>query len=64
VAIVRAGGQARFYGAVGPDGAWVKERMGAYGIDVEGILVSDVGFIRVLLLICYGAQLNDLLYVL
>ncbi|KAF8176056.1 Ribokinase-like protein [Pholiota molesta] len=41
VAIVRAGGQARFYGAVGPDGVWVKERMGEYGIDVEGILVSD-----------------------
>lgn len=42
VAIVRAGGIAYFYGTVGRDGTWVTDKMKHYGIDVGGIIVSDV----------------------
>ncbi|KAF9478929.1 Ribokinase-like protein [Pholiota conissans] len=41
VAIARAGGRVKFYGTVGSDGMWIKEKMGGHGIDVEGILVAD-----------------------
>ncbi|KAF9010286.1 Ribokinase-like protein [Cyathus striatus] len=41
VAIVRAGGSVKFYGAVGKDGIWVKDRMASFGVDVGGIIVSD-----------------------
>jgi sugar/nucleoside kinase (ribokinase family) len=42
VAIARAGGIAYFYGTVGRDGIWVTDKMKHYGIDVGGIIVSDV----------------------
>ncbi|KAF8155463.1 Ribokinase-like protein [Crassisporium funariophilum] len=41
VAIVRAGGIAEFYGTIGKDGLWVKDRMMNYGIDVKGIIISE-----------------------
>lgn len=42
VAIARAGGTAHFFGTVGRDGIWVTDKMKHYGIDVGGIIVSDV----------------------
>ncbi|PPQ93329.1 hypothetical protein CVT25_014458 [Psilocybe cyanescens] len=41
VAIALAGGTARFYGTIGKDGLWIRERMMRFGIDVEGIVVSE-----------------------
>lgn len=41
-AIVRAGGRAEFYGSVGQDGTWVRDKMQTYGINVDGIIVSEV----------------------
>ncbi|KDR80478.1 hypothetical protein GALMADRAFT_136953 [Galerina marginata CBS 339.88] len=41
VAIARAGGSVRFYGSIGQDGTWIKDRMESYGIDVGGILIAD-----------------------
>lgn len=42
VAIARAGGKVRFYGNVGKDGVWIKEAMNDWGIDVDGLLVTEV----------------------
>lgn len=42
IAIVRAGGTVQFYGIVGKDGIWIRECMAKCGIDVSGIIVSDV----------------------
>jgi len=44
VAIARAGGSGvvQFYGAIGQDGLWIKERMEGHGIDVGGIIVAEV----------------------
>lgn len=33
----------QFYGIIGKDGTWIKDRMMNYGIDVSGIIISDVG---------------------
>ncbi|CAA7270024.1 unnamed protein product [Cyclocybe aegerita] len=41
VAVARAGAAVRFYGTIGEDGLWIKERMERWGIGVEGILVGD-----------------------
>ena len=42
IAIVRAGGTAQFYGTIGKDGIWMRDSMMNCGIDVNGILTSDV----------------------
>lgn len=42
IAIVRAGGTVQFYGIIGKDGIWIRDSMVNYGIDVSGIIVSDV----------------------
>lgn len=42
IAIVRAGGTVQFYGIIGKDAIWIRDRMVNYGIDVSGIIVSDV----------------------
>ena len=42
IAIVRAGGTVQFYGIIGKDGIWIKDSLVNYGIDVSGIIVSDV----------------------
>jgi hypothetical protein len=42
IAIVRAGGMVQFYGTIGKDGTWIKDSMMNYGIDVSGIIISDV----------------------
>ncbi|KAF8961717.1 Ribokinase-like protein [Flammula alnicola] len=41
VAIARAGGRVRFYGTIGKDGTWIRDRMVDYGIDVSGIIIAD-----------------------
>ncbi|KAG5353130.1 hypothetical protein C0989_010152 [Termitomyces sp. Mn162] len=33
IAIIKAGGTANFYGSVGQDGLWVKDTVGAFGLD-------------------------------
>ena len=42
IAIVRAGGTVQFYGIIGRDGIWIRDSMMKCGIDVGGIIVSDV----------------------
>jgi sugar/nucleoside kinase (ribokinase family) len=42
IAIVRAGGNVQFYGMIGKDGIWIRDSMLKCGIDVAGIIVSDV----------------------
>ena len=42
IAIVRAGGTVQFYGIIGNDGIWIRDSMLNCGIDVSGIIVSDV----------------------
>lgn len=42
IAIVRAGGIVQFYGTIGKDGNWIKDSMMSCGIDVSGIIISDV----------------------
>jgi ribokinase len=42
VAVTKAGGRVRHIGAVGPDGAWTKERLAQAGIDVAHIATVDV----------------------
>ena len=42
IAIVRAGGTVQFYGTIGKDGIWIRDSMMKCGIDVSGIIVSDV----------------------
>lgn len=42
IAIVRAGGTVQFYGIIGKDGIWIRDSMMKCGIDVGGIIVSDV----------------------
>jgi ribokinase len=42
IAITRAGGTADFYGTVGHDGLWIKEKVATFGLDDSGILVADV----------------------
>ena len=44
IAIARAGGRANFYGTVGHDGLWIKEKLAAFGLNVSGILVANVCF--------------------
>lgn len=44
VAIVRAGGKAKFYGVAGKDGQWLKEKLEEWGVEVDKLLVSQVGF--------------------
>ena len=44
VAIVRAGGKANFYGVAGKDGLWLKEKLEGWGVEVDKLLVSQVGF--------------------
>ncbi|PPR01119.1 hypothetical protein CVT26_016061 [Gymnopilus dilepis] len=41
VAIARAGGHSRFFGSIGRDGLWIKDRMEGYGIDISGLIVAD-----------------------
>lgn len=43
VAIMRAGGNVEFYGTVGRDGVWVRDRVGSeFGLDTSDIIVSEV----------------------
>ena len=49
VAIARAGGQVNFYGAIGTDGKWLTNEMNEDGLNVGGIIVSNVN--KLLLLI-------------
>jgi ribokinase len=42
IAIVRAGGTVQFYGIIGKDGIWIRDIMMKCGIDVGGIIISDV----------------------
>lgn len=42
IAIIRAGGIVQFYGTIGKDGTWVRDSMMTCGIDVSGIIISDV----------------------
>lgn len=46
IAIVRAGGTVQFYGIIGKDGIWIRDSMANSGIDVSGIIVSDVRPLR------------------
>lgn len=39
---IQTGSRARFYGTIGRDGGWIRERMREAGVGVEGILVSEV----------------------
>jgi len=41
IAIARAGGIVQFYGTIGKDGIWVRDSMMNWGIDVDGIIISD-----------------------
>ncbi|MGF1552689.1 MAG: PfkB family carbohydrate kinase [Paracoccaceae bacterium] len=41
IAAARAGARVRLVGAVGPDGAWARDRLAAAGIDVEGVAVRE-----------------------
>ncbi len=43
VAIVRAGGKATLCGTIGSDGLWLKDRLEEWGVDVDKLLVSEVG---------------------
>lgn len=42
IAITRAGGIADFYGTIGQDGLWIKEKVTKFGLDDSGIIVSNV----------------------
>ena len=42
IAIVRAGGTVQFFGIIGKDGIWIRDGMKKSGVDVGGIIVSDV----------------------
>ena len=44
VAIVRAGGKAILYGTIGSDGLWIRDRLEEWHVDVDNLLVSEVGF--------------------
>jgi len=46
VAIVRAGGKAGFFGTIGQDGLWLRERMEYWGVGTSNLLVSEVRFRR------------------
>ncbi|KAF8881826.1 Ribokinase-like protein [Gymnopilus junonius] len=41
VAIARAGGQTRFFGSIGRDGVWIRDKVAGYGIDVGGLIVVE-----------------------
>jgi len=41
VSIVRAGGEAQFYGTVGKDGKWIVEELKEMGIDTSGVIVEE-----------------------
>lgn len=41
VACARAGGKVKHIGAVGPDGVWMTERLGGYGVDTEPVVTLD-----------------------
>ena len=43
VAIARAGGIVDLYGTIGKDGEWIKTELRNYGLNVDGIIVSEVG---------------------
>ena len=43
VAIARAGGIVDFYGTIGQDGEWLKTELRNHGLNVDGIIVSEVG---------------------
>ena len=42
VAVTKAGGRVTLVGAVGEDGAWVKDQLNGFGVNVEGIKVVEV----------------------
>lgn len=42
VAAARAGGRTFHIGTVGPEGAWVRDKLAGYGVDVTHIAVGDV----------------------
>lgn len=45
VAVARAGGSVQFVGAVGTDGQWLKEKMRAEGVGVDGLVLDEACFI-------------------
>ena len=55
VAVARAGGRVQFYGAVGQDGGWIRERMSGYGVGGE-IDVVDVSASH--FLVCCGVLIG------
>jgi ribokinase len=43
VAIARAGGAVDFYGTIGKDGEWLKAELKNHGMNIHGIIISEVG---------------------
>ncbi|KAF4618194.1 hypothetical protein D9613_011678 [Agrocybe pediades] len=62
VAIARAGGKAQFYGAIGQDGLWIRDRMSAFGIDVSGIIVAEEPTGRALIQVEKSGENSIILY--
>jgi ribokinase len=44
VAVAKAGGSVMLVGAVGEDGAWVKDQLNEFGVDVGGIESAQVNY--------------------
>ncbi|KAH0578309.1 hypothetical protein H2248_003933 [Termitomyces sp. 'cryptogamus'] len=62
IAIIKAGGTADFYGSVGQDGLWVKDTVGAFGLDPSGISISDVPTGRALIQISDSGENSIILF--
>ncbi|KAK2464485.1 hypothetical protein APHAL10511_003464 [Amanita phalloides] len=62
VAIARAGGTVNLYGTIGRDGEWLKDELKGHGIDVDGIVVSEVPTGRALIQVANNGENSIVLF--
>jgi len=62
VAVAKAGGNVTLIGAIGQDGAWVKDQLKSFGVEVEGIKTDQESTGRAIIQLAKSGENSIILY--